>query len=86
MSQIKYAGLSKSLHKAEQGKRVTLDDLAYDLNNDETYGYGTSALYVADQDQIEKLVDRGRVDQVWLPRFYDVKEDKRNELDLENQY
>jgi len=79
MSQFKYEGLSKSLHKAEQGKRVTLDDLAYDLNNDKTYGYGTSALWVADQDQIDKLVDSDRVDEAWAQRFYNVQEELRNE-------
>ena len=78
MNQSKFS-TSKALHKYEQGKRVTLNDLAYDLNNDDEpgHGYGWIALTLASEDQVSKLVDRGRVDEAWYPRFQDVQEETR---------
>lgn len=78
MNQSKFS-TSKALLKHEQGKRITLDDLSYDLKNDDVPGHGNGwiALTLATKDQVSKLVDRGRVDEDWYPRFQDVQEEIR---------
>lgn len=58
--------------RIEAGKEPTLESIETDLNNDEW-----DALYYASEEQINKLIDQGRIDEDFFSRHDNYQEELR---------
>jgi hypothetical protein len=63
---------SKVTKLIEQKKPITLEAIAFDLNND-----NWDALYFATEEQISKLINSGKIDEDFDSRHQDYQEEMR---------
>ena len=64
--------MSMTETQIENGRRVTLNAIAADLNNDDL-----TALYFASEDQILALINANRISEDFLARHQDYQEEMR---------